>query len=126
MNYDLKLIAQRLLDTMHDRNYYSQKDICKKTGIHKTMMSSYCKGRRKPSQDSLIKLCAALKCSPKWIMEGKGSIHDRFNIQEIDDSRTSLKISAMRIDDIVEVRFFVSQTDFSTFVSEAKRDGCID
>lgn len=46
----------------------SQTDFCKKAGIHKSALSNYLNGDRKPNQLQLARIAEAFNVSPAWLM----------------------------------------------------------
>lgn len=127
MKYDLKTFGKRLLQIIEKR-YLTQADFARKAKTDKNNLSLYCNGKKRASPKTIVKFCAILNCSPDWLIKGEGSITDEFQfslISSLERETLPKKLSATRIEDFIEIRFFVPQKDFSTFFSEAKRDGCL-
>ena len=123
MKYDLKAFGERL-KYLIENTYRTQKEIAKIAKIDKNNLSLYCAGKKALSQKTLIKLCVALDCSPDWLMKGEGSKDDKFNFANI-EARKFKRLEARRIDEMVEIKFFIPQQEFKTFCMEAQREGCM-
>lgn len=64
---DKKDTSQRLNELMSIYNL-SQSDICRKTGITKSLVSLYVSGKRVPKQDNLYVISKAFNINPAWLM----------------------------------------------------------
>lgn len=89
---------KRLLEMMEQRGM-RQADLVEKTGISKSLISSYCIGRYVP-QDWRLKLIAdALNCDPLWLAGYDGIVEDEeqsflsmFRLLNAEEKRTVGKI----------------------------------
>lgn len=57
----------------------TQADVAKAVGIARVSYTQYELGETNPNGENLLKLALALKCTPDWIVSGKGTpddIHD--------------------------------------------------
>ena len=124
MNYNLKDFGNRLLQIIEKR-YLTRSEFARKAKADKNNLSLYCSGKKKAAPKTIVTFCAVLDCSPDWLTHGKGSIDDKFNLLKVDKGGTFRSISATRIDNLVEIRFLLPQQDFSRFIHEAQRDGCL-
>lgn len=127
MKYDLKGFGKRLLQTIDER-YLTQTELAKKADMDKNNVCLYCNGKKSASPKTIVKMCVVLNCSPNWLTKGEGSVKDEFQrslISSLEKSAIPKKLIATKIEDFIEIRFFVPQKDFNTFFSEAKRDGCL-
>lgn len=67
---EIKIIfSQRLRERLSELGM-TQKDLCEKTGIDKSLMSRYFNGIYTPRLDMLITLSNALQCTPNDLMQG--------------------------------------------------------
>ena len=126
MKYDLKSFSKRLVQIIENR-YLTQTELARKIKMSKTMLSLYCKGVKAASPKAIVKLCTVLDCSPDWLIKGEGSIKDTFQLSllsNLDKEVILKKISAAKFNNMIEIRFFIPQHDFNTFIKEARRDGC--
>lgn len=67
---EIRLIFSQRLRTRLDELGMTQKDLCDKTGIDKSLMSRYFNGIYLPRLDALISLSNGLQCSPNYLMQG--------------------------------------------------------
>lgn len=62
-----KKTCERLVELMKYYNL-SQADVCRRTGLTKSMVSLYVSGKRTPKQDNLYAISNAFNISPVWLM----------------------------------------------------------
>lgn len=78
MTYDLKAFGERLSEIIEKR-YIQRTQLAQYCGIHRSQITAYCSGKRRPTPQHLITMCIRLDCSPEWLKNGKGTIDDRFD-----------------------------------------------
>lgn len=65
----------------------TQSDICKKTGITKSLVSLYVSGKRIPKQDNLYVISKAYNVNPAWLMgldvpmKTQESLEEKYSIE---------------------------------------------
>lgn len=126
MKYDLKGFGKRLSQLIQKR-YITQSDLATKLNMSNSLLSLYCTGKKKPSVKRTVEICTILNCAPDWLVMGKGSIEDEFQLSLISNLEKEIipnKISATKIDNMIEIKFFVPQHDFKSFMAEARKEGC--
>lgn len=65
-------IGQRIR-LMREMRRYKQTELAQKIGLGQAAISNLeTDSSRKPSAPTLLKLAAALECSPQWLLDGKG------------------------------------------------------
>lgn len=67
---EIKCIFSQRLRFRLDELGMTQKELCDRTGIDKSLMSRYFNGIYLPRLDMLIILANGLYCSPNYLMEG--------------------------------------------------------
>lgn len=67
---EIKIIFSQRLRMRLEELGMTQKDLCEKTGIDKSLMSRYFNGVYTPRLEMLIVLSNALQCTPNDLMEG--------------------------------------------------------
>lgn len=67
---EIKCIFSQRLRFRLDELGMTQKELCDRTGIDKSLMSRYFNGNYLPRLDMLIILANGLYCSPNYLMEG--------------------------------------------------------
>lgn len=87
------------LKEMMDNRGMKQKDLVEKTGIEKSLISSYLSGRYIPKDDKVQLIAKALNCDPLWLIGYDGINEDEeqsfvelFRLLTADEKRTIGKI----------------------------------
>lgn len=90
--------AKRLNQIMEEKGL-RQVDLVEKTGIAKSIINSYCKGRYEPVDERLKLLATALNCDPLWLAGYDGLNEDeeqtfliKFRLLTAEEKRTVGKI----------------------------------
>lgn len=78
---DLNTLGERLKNSLHRRGW-THKELAQYCKIQETMIYRYIRGINKPLKRTAIKICAGLDISLNYLINGKGSFDDGFNIQD--------------------------------------------
>ena len=92
------VFAERLKEMM-DRRGMRQADLSAKTGLSKSVISSYVSGRFEPRDERLNLLASVLNCDPLWLAGYDGEVEDQdkdfvlmYKDLSAEDKRTVIRI----------------------------------